>query len=106
MPPAATIAAYGQISSKSSLLADNDGPMPRPPAGGGDGAAGGGGDGDGNVPSGLRGRGAQGLWRVASRGEVDSMSVALAPGGGGDVNACQVDGEKLQSDRSVAGHRS
>lgn len=40
------------------------------------------------------GEGFKGLWEEASKGSLEVLSAALAPGGGGDVHACMGDGEK------------
>lgn len=58
-------------------------------------ATAGGGNGDGD--------GVRGLWDEASGGDVQALASALAPGGGGDVNACMPDGEKERSHEAFLG---
>lgn len=78
---------------KGSLLGDNDDPISEAPADGG--RASGAGAGRGSVTRTSEGaRGRQGLWEEAGKGEMDLISAALAPGGCGDVHACQVDGKR------------
>ena len=39
------------------------------------------------------GAGGRGVWEEASRGDLEALAKALAPGEGGDVHACAGDGE-------------
>lgn len=68
---------------------DRNNNTPCGPAGGGGregiAGAGGGREGSGEV--------LVGVWDEASAGDLKALSRALGPGGGGDVNACKVDGK-------------
>lgn len=82
--------------------------MPQPPSGRGrDGGPrsgrGGSGQSGVNAKSGGQAEGNQGLWEQAGKGEVDSISAALAPGGDGNVHACQVDGKQELCGRGKLG---